>query len=87
MRAISKVHQIRHLAQICNIAKRSDEYLVDQRILFQDTGKWIWRHKTALKDIITYLRRCDQAGSITPLGSVTSRLSCSISDTRFVVKV
>jgi len=62
------------LSQICKIAKRSAKYLVDHGIIpYQDTGKKTWRYKIALEDVITYLRRREQIGSMIPGGAVTSR--------------
>jgi len=62
------------LSKICQIAKRSAKYLVDHGIIpFQDTGKQTWRYKIALDDVITYLHRREQVGSMIPCGAVTSK--------------
>jgi hypothetical protein len=36
-----------------------------------DTGKKTWRYKIALADVITYLRKREQVGSMIPFGAVT----------------
>lgn len=62
------------LYRICRISKRSALYLVQNGIIpFVDTGKKTWRYKIALVDVITYLRRREQLGSMIPSGSVSSR--------------
>ncbi|MCL2546206.1 MAG: hypothetical protein FWE06_03280 [Oscillospiraceae bacterium] len=62
-----------HLHRICRIAKRSARYLVEHGIIpAEDTGKQTWRYKIALDDVITYLRRREQVGSMIPHGAVTS---------------
>lgn len=62
------------LSKICRIAKRSAKYLVDHGIIpYQDTGKRTWRYKISLEDVITYLHRREQVGSMIPGGAVTSR--------------
>jgi len=62
------------LHRVCGIAKRSAKYLVDQGIIpSQDTGKQTWRYRIALDDVIIYLRRREQVGSMIPCGAVTSR--------------
>ena len=64
--------------QICGIAKRSALYLVQNGIVPAiDTGKRTWRYKIALNDVITYLRRKEQWGSMIPPGMVSSRLNSS----------
>jgi hypothetical protein len=60
--------------QICGIAKRSALYLVQNGIVPAiDTGKKTWRYKIALDDVITYLRRKEQWGTMIPPGLMTSR--------------
>lgn len=62
------------LYQICRIAKRSARYLVEHGIIpAVDTGRKTWRYKIAINDVITYLRRREQWGSMSPPGSVSSR--------------
>jgi hypothetical protein len=62
------------LHKICGIAKRSAKYLVDHGIIpYQDTGKQTWRYRIAIEDVITYLRRREQVGSMIPCGTATSR--------------
>jgi len=62
------------LHRVCGIAKRSAKYLVEQGIIpSQDTGKQTWRYRIALDDVIAYLRRREQVGSMIPCGSATSR--------------
>ena len=62
------------LRVICRIAKRSAKYLLDHGIIpCQDTGKKTWRYKIALDDVITYLHRREQVGSMIPYGTATSR--------------
>jgi hypothetical protein len=63
-----------HLHRICGIAKRSARYLVEHGIIpAHDTGKKTWRYKIALDDVVDYLRRREQIGSMIPCGAVTSR--------------
>ena len=60
--------------RICGIAKRSALYLIQHEIIPSlDTGKRTWRYKIALDDVITYLRRREQIGSMIPAGAVSSR--------------
>ena len=62
------------LSRVCKIAKRTARYLVEHRIIpATDTGKRTWRYKIAIDDVITYLRRRDEIGSMIPPGAVTSR--------------
>ena len=62
--------------QICGIAKRSALYLIKNGIVpALDTGKQTWRYKIALDDVITYLRRKEQWGSMIPPGLMSSRLT------------
>ena len=62
------------LSRICKIAKRSASYLVAQGIIPAiDTGKKTWRYKIALDDVIIYLRKREQVGSMIPPGVVSSR--------------
>ena len=69
-----EVISLDQLSRICRIAKRSAKYLVDHGIIpYQDTGKQTWRYKIALDDVITYLHRREQVGSMIPCGAVTSR--------------
>jgi len=61
------------LHKVCGIAKRSAKYLLDNGIIpYQDTGKQTWKYRIALDDVITYLRRREQVGSMIPCGAVTS---------------
>jgi len=67
---ISKIQ----LYQICGISPRSASYLLEKGIIpVIDTGKATWRYKIKLDDVITYLRRREQVGSMIPPGSVSSR--------------
>ena len=60
--------------RICKIAKRSALYLVKHGIIpAVDRNQKTWRYKIALDDVITYLRRREQLGSMIPPGAVTSR--------------
>jgi hypothetical protein len=62
------------LYRICGIAKRSALYLIRNDIIPSiDTEKRTWRYKIALDDVITYLRRREQWGSMIPPGAVSSR--------------
>jgi hypothetical protein len=63
-----------HLRTICRISKRSAKYLVEHGIIpAHDTGKKTWRFLISLDDVITYLRRREQVGSMIPRGVATSR--------------
>ena len=60
--------------QICGIAKRTALYLVKHGIVpATDNGQRTWRYKIALDDVIRYLRRKEQWGSMIPPGAVSSR--------------
>lgn len=66
---ISKVQ----LYEICRISPRTAQYLLEHRIIPSiDTGEKTWRYKIALTDVIEYLRRREQVGSMIPSGSVSS---------------
>lgn len=61
-------------SRICKIAKRSARYLVENKIIPSiDTGRKTWRYKIAIDDVITYLRKREQVGSMIPPGAVTNR--------------
>ena len=67
---ISKIQ----LYKICSISPRSATYLLDHGIIpAVDTGKQTWRYRIALDDVITYLYKREQSGSMIPPGSVSSR--------------
>jgi hypothetical protein len=60
--------------RICRIAKRSARYLVEHGIVpAVDTGRKTWRYQIHINDVITYLRRREQWGSMIPPGAVSSR--------------
>jgi len=69
------------LYRICKIAKQSALYLIQHGIIpVIDTGKKTWRYKIALDDVITYLHRREQAGSMIPCGAVKSRPTKKVSN-------
>ena len=62
------------LYRICKISKRSALYLIQHGIIpMTDTGKQTWRYKININDVITYLNKRDQQGSLIPPGAVSSR--------------
>jgi len=62
------------MSRICKIAKKSARYLVEHGIVPAiDTGKQTWRYKIAIEDVIAYLQRRKQVGSMIPPGTVSSR--------------
>jgi len=62
------------LYRICGIAKRSALYLIQHEVIPAiDTGKKTWRYKIALEDVIAYLHRREQMGSMIPRGAASSR--------------
>ena len=62
------------LCKICRIAKRSGRYLLEHEIIPAiDTGMKTWRYKIAIDDVITYLHRREQIGSMIPPNAVSSR--------------
>ena len=64
------------LTRICRISKRNAKYLVDNGIIpYIDTGKKTWRYKIALNDVIGYLRRREQIGSMIPRGATSPHMS------------
>lgn len=66
------VISLEQLYKICKISKRSASYLVVQGIIpATDTGRRTWRYEILLDDVITYLRRREQVGSMIPVGAVT----------------
>ena len=71
---------LEQLSKICKIAKRSAKYLIEHGIIPSiDTGNKTWRYKIALDDVIHYLRRREQVGSMIPIGAVSS---CTTPKTR-----
>ena len=68
------------LRVICGIAKRSAKYLLDNGIIpYHDTGRQTWKYKIYIGDVITYLRRREQVGSMIPFGAVTSHSNRPVS--------
>jgi len=62
------------LYRICGIAKRSAAYLIRHSIIpAVDTGRKTWRWRISLDDVIAYLKKRDQVGSMIPRGAVSSR--------------
>jgi len=62
------------LHKVCGISKRSAQYLVENGIIPAiDTGKQTWRYRIALDDVISYLIRREEVGSMIPHGVATSR--------------
>jgi len=60
--------------RICKIAKRSAIYLIQHGIVPSiTTDKKTWRYKIKIDDVITYLQRRDEVGSMIPRGAATSR--------------
>ena len=61
-------------SRVCRIAKRSARYLIENGIVPAiDTGKKTWRYQIAIDDVIAYLTKREQFGSMIPPGAVTSR--------------
>ena len=64
------------VTRICRISKRNAKYLVDNGIIpYIDTGKKTWRYKITLDDVIDYLHRREQIGSMIPRGATSPRMS------------
>lgn len=65
---------LNQLYQICHISKRSARYLVQHEIIpcTENSGHRTWRYQIALDDVITYLIRREQFGSMIPCGAATS---------------
>jgi len=62
------------LHKVCGVAKRSAQYLVEHRIIPAiDTGKKTWKYRIAIDDVIAYLIKRDEVGSMIPRGTATSR--------------
>lgn len=62
------------LYKICNVAKRTAKYLLDNGIIpCENNGKKTRKYTIALNDIIAYLQKRDKRGSMVPRGSVSSR--------------
>ncbi|MCL2773622.1 MAG: helix-turn-helix domain-containing protein [Oscillospiraceae bacterium] len=69
------------LYRICKIAKRSAIYLIQHGIIpVIETGKKTWRYKISLDDVIIYLQRRDEIGSMIPRGAVKSRPTKTVSN-------
>ena len=67
---------LEQLCVICKIAKCSARYLVTNGIIPSiDTGRKTWRYKISIDDVITYLRRREQRGSMIPVGAANSRIT------------
>ena len=62
------------LTKICRIAKRNARYLVVNGIIpAEDTGQKTWRYKIELEDVIDYLIRREEMGSMIPRGITSQR--------------
>ena len=60
--------------KICQISKRSASYLLTNGIVpAVDTGKKTWRYRIAIADVITYLHKREQWGSMIPVGAASSK--------------
>nr|WP_308624637.1 helix-turn-helix domain-containing protein [uncultured Eisenbergiella sp.] len=67
---ISKIQ----LYKVCGISPRTASYLLNNGIIPAiDTGKDTWRYKIKLEDVIAYLEKRDEIGSMIPPGAVSSR--------------
>lgn len=66
---------LNQLYQICHISKCSARYLVQNGIIpcVENRSNKTWRYTIALDDVITYLRRREQLGSMIPRGAATSK--------------
>ena len=61
------------LHKVCGVAKRSAQYLVEHGIIPAiDTGKKTWKYRIAIDDVIAYLIKLEEVGSMIPRGTVTS---------------
>jgi len=68
-----KFISLEQLYRICQIAKRSALYLVRHKIIpAVDSGQRTWRYRIALSDVITYLKRREEVGSMIPCGAVNA---------------
>ena len=63
---------LNQLYQICHISKRGARYLLQNGIIpcIENESNTTWRYKIALDDVITYLRRREQWGSLIPRGAL-----------------
>ena len=76
------------LHKVCRIAKRSAKYLLDHGIIpYQDMGGRTWKYKIALDDVITYLYRREEVGSMIPRGVATSRNKRTMSTRKCFAKM
>ena len=65
---------LNQLYQICKISKRSAHYLVHNGIIpCTENDNKTWRYKIALDDVITYLHRREQLGSMIPQGASNNK--------------
>ncbi|MDL2293797.1 helix-turn-helix domain-containing protein [Ruminococcaceae bacterium OttesenSCG-928-D13] len=65
---------LNQLYQICRVSKRGARYLLQNGIIpcIENESNATWRYKIALDDVITYLRRREQWGSLIPRGALKS---------------
>ena len=64
---------LEEFSRVCKISKKSARYLVEHNIIPAiDTGQQTWRYKIDINDVITYLGRRDEVGSMIPPGAVSS---------------
>jgi hypothetical protein len=62
------------LRRVLKVSPKSARYLVEHGIIPAiDTGRITWRYKIATQDVITYLCRRENEGSMIPPGAVSSR--------------
>jgi hypothetical protein len=62
------------LRRVCKICPKSARYLVEHGIIPAiDTGKRTWRYKISIEDVIIYLRKRAEVGSMIPTGAVSNR--------------
>ncbi|MDL2327284.1 helix-turn-helix domain-containing protein [Ruminococcaceae bacterium OttesenSCG-928-A11] len=74
-RQFPKFISLNQLYQICHISKRSASYLLQNGIIpcVQNQDHKTWRYRVALDDVIAYLIRREQEGSLIPVGAMTSK--------------
>lgn len=79
---------LEQLYKILGVSKRSAAYLVQHEIIpALDTGRRTWRYEIQISDVIHYLRRREQVGSMIPYGAVTSNFNRRREDRKNFVRL
>lgn len=77
------------LYKICNVSKATARYLVQNGIIpcVENKNNKTWKYEIALDDVITYLLRREQSGSMIPKGAVSRKKYPSKKSTSVVPQI